>query len=509
MATRIRTARQGRLAATVECLETRRLLAAVPPTVAEQYMVELINRARANPGAEAARLGIALNEGVPSENAISNTPKQPLAVNPFLTDAARDHSQWMIDTDTFSHTGAGNTNPGQRMANAGYAAVNTFGWGENIAILGEYPGVPNVNQASRQLYENLFIDAGYPGRGHRVNILAEDFKEVGAGIASGPFVFDPNNPPLNAVAATQDFAYRAGNPFLTGVAYTDAVTDDNFYTPGEGLGGVTVSAVRTSDNATFNATTYASGGYSLQLPAGTYNVTASGPGLPSPVNYNGVVIGTQNVKRDYLPVADGTGPTVSGPTFLYQTSPHRVSFTFSENVQPSLAAGDVTVTRLPSGPAVTVAAPTWSGNTATFAFVGNTVLPEGNYRVTLNAAGITDAAGNALDGDGNGTPGGNYVFDFFVLDGDVDHSRTVNLADFGRLRQNFGLTAGATYGQGDLNYDGKVNLADFGILRANFGDTLAAPQSATTLASAGADSSSSSDVVAVKRRDPGHRATLT
>ena len=30
----------------------------------EQYLLELINRARADPGAEAARLGISLNQGL-------------------------------------------------------------------------------------------------------------------------------------------------------------------------------------------------------------------------------------------------------------------------------------------------------------------------------------------------------------------------------------------------------------------------------------------------------------
>ena len=34
------------------------------PTAYEQYFLELVNRARANPGGEAARLGIDLNQGL-------------------------------------------------------------------------------------------------------------------------------------------------------------------------------------------------------------------------------------------------------------------------------------------------------------------------------------------------------------------------------------------------------------------------------------------------------------
>ena len=64
-----------------EQLEDRRLLAAIQMTAQEQLLVELINRARANPEAEAARFGIPLNEDLePGE--ISSDPKQPLAPNP-------------------------------------------------------------------------------------------------------------------------------------------------------------------------------------------------------------------------------------------------------------------------------------------------------------------------------------------------------------------------------------------------------------------------------------------
>ncbi len=60
------------------------------------------------------------------------------------------------------------------------------------------------------------------------------------------------------------------------------------------------------------------------------------------------------------------------------------------------------------------------------------------------------------------------------LPGDANGDGTVNLADFGILRANFGSTMG-TFMTGDFNDDGLVNLADFGILRANFGSTADAP----------------------------------
>jgi len=104
----------------LESLESRRMLSAAYPTDLEQYVIELINRARANPAAEAKRDGIDLNEGLPA-GTISTAAKQPVAVNPYLVDSARKQSQWMIDHTAFSHTGANGSTPADRMKAAGYA----------------------------------------------------------------------------------------------------------------------------------------------------------------------------------------------------------------------------------------------------------------------------------------------------------------------------------------------------------------------------------------------------
>jgi serralysin len=103
------------------------------PSAFEQYFLELVNRARANPGAEAARLGIDLNQGL-GNGTIANTAKQPLAMNDLLNTSAQAHSDWMLATDTFSHTGANGSSPGDRMKAAGYGFTGSWAWGENISI---------------------------------------------------------------------------------------------------------------------------------------------------------------------------------------------------------------------------------------------------------------------------------------------------------------------------------------------------------------------------------------
>jgi uncharacterized protein YkwD len=316
----------------IDSLEPRRLLSAAFPSALEQYLLELVNRARANPSAEAARYAIDLNEGLPA-GTISTAAKQPLAVNPFLTDGARKHSQWMIDTDTFSHTGAGGTDPGDRMAAAGYAFTGNWTWGENIALRSYTTSGPTAALLA-QLHRDLFVDAGIAGRGHRTNLMDPDFREIGPGFASGPYQT------YNAGMLTEDFAASGTTAFLTGVAYNDAVTRDSFYTPGEGLAGVTISAKRLSDSQTFSTATWSSGGYSLPLSPGTYEVIASGGAFSTPVRFSSVAIASSNVKRDFTP-ALAPAPDIIPPTGKLGSHPiqtvagakyYQFTVTYSDNV---------------------------------------------------------------------------------------------------------------------------------------------------------------------------------
>lgn len=229
------------------------------PTVYEQLMLEYINRARANPGAEAARLGIDLNQGL-SPGTIANTFKAPLALHPLLIQAARDHSDWMLATGTFSHTGVGGSNVGQRISAAGYVLSGSWTWGENIAWGGSSgPVDPIASTIAR--HEGLFISPG-----HRTNLMKADFDEIGLGIRLGLFQG------WNALMATQKFA-RSGStpsPFAVGVAYYD-FNGNSMYDPGEGIGGVRVAV----DGAAYYTDTAAAGGYALPVPAsgGTRQVT--------------------------------------------------------------------------------------------------------------------------------------------------------------------------------------------------------------------------------------------
>lgn len=280
----------------VPVLEGRVLLTVA---ASEQLFLELINRARANPTAEAARLGIDLNEGLPA-GTISTAAAQPLAFNNSLQTAIQGHLQDMLNRDFFSHTNLSGVTFDQRIRNAGYTDYLTVG--ENLAYRAAFGSI-NVEASVIQQHEDLFVDEGISGRGHRKNILEANFKETGAGVRTGEYSG------WNAVFTGNDFGARAGNSFLTGVVITDTVTTDNFYSIGEGLTGVTIQ-IRSGTTVVASTTSNEAGGYQLQVPPGTYTVTFSGGGIASAITKT-FTINSQNVKVDANTRTDvPAGPSV-------------------------------------------------------------------------------------------------------------------------------------------------------------------------------------------------------
>jgi len=95
---------------------------------------------------------------------------------------------------------------------------------------------------------------------------------------------------------------------------------------------------------------------------------------------------------------------------------------------------------------------------------GGGSLVDGTYQFVVLGSKVAEN-GVSLDGDGNGSAGGDFVFAVHRLFGDADGDRDVDAADFGPFRQVFG-TATFTF---DFDGDGDVDAADFGQFRLRFG----------------------------------------
>jgi serralysin len=240
----------------------------------EQYMLELINADRAKSGA------------------------QPLASDSDLNESAENHSAWMISTDTFSHTGAGGSDPGARIKAAGYSPS---GWAENIAWMSTRSPAGLQNEVE-QLHTNLMNSPG-----HRANLLNDSYREIGVGFEVGQYST------YEAAFVTQNFGRSGSNSFVTGVAFRDG-DGDKRYDIGEGAGSITVSAKNIATNAVMTTTTNAAGGYELSLASGSYTVNFSGGGIATTTKQ--VSLGTKNIKLDLINPGTGSGTptTPSEPT---------------------------------------------------------------------------------------------------------------------------------------------------------------------------------------------------
>ncbi len=276
----------------------------IEPLAEDIYMLELINRARANPGAETRRYNIDLNEGVHSTT-LTNEPKQPLAFNLKLYKAALSHSRDMLAENIWGHISSNGNTPADRAIAQGY---NNYS-GENLAINMSTGPLKIDQDVAAYHHELLFIDKDYPGRTHRVNMLAASHVEAGIAMAYGNFIDQQNQYWPNAVNNTMNFGRGEWPPYICGVIYDDK-NNNAFYDVGEGIPHATLTIVETGERVE----AYSAGAYSLNISKqGALTVKAY------LCDYNTyatkiVEIGSENIKLDFL-LSDFTEKgTISGDT---------------------------------------------------------------------------------------------------------------------------------------------------------------------------------------------------
>ena len=378
-----RSARRAPLHLVLEALEDRLTPSA---GVQEQYMLDLINRFRANPSGE---LSLILNANDPNvNNALafynvdrtalaaafaSLTPAPPLAWNDSLATSALGHSQTMLAAQDQDHQVPGELDPWTRMANAGY--TNSTFLAENIYAYAD--AVFDAEAAFVIDWGNNPPTGVQNPAGHRGNLLDPDLREVGIGLVNAP-----SGSPMGPLLVTQDFGNRTTitNPFVLGNVYSDNNLD-GFYEPGEGMSGVTLTFI--GGAGTFQTTTTAAGGYQLQVPAGTYQVTASGGGLAGPI-VRTYTVGSVNLQADFikpiLPVPTFTAPAAS----TTNNTP-----TFSWSAISGAAAYDLWVNDVTTGQQQIIRNQSLNTNT----FTSATPLAAGAYQawIRITTAGGTSA----------------------------------------------------------------------------------------------------------------------
>src|SRR5579883_357702 len=264
------------------------------PTPEEQYILELINRARANPKAEGDSLAATndqnikfqfQNQSPPTASQVktefsSYPSRPPLAINASLISAARGHSQDMLTYAYQGHDNHDGTTFDVRIRNAGYTGTGYLG--ENVFAYGTDP---------HDAHQEFQCDFGnYPGIGHRHNIMNFDgsdpiYNEIGLGCLKG------SNGGVGPFITTEDFG-QSNTTFILGVVYNDA-NHNGFYDVGEGVSGVTI----TVQGGQYYAVSSTSGGYAIPYSgSGSVKVTAA---LTGGSQSQTITVNGQNVKVDF------------------------------------------------------------------------------------------------------------------------------------------------------------------------------------------------------------------
>ncbi len=287
------------------------------PSNDEQYLLELVDRARANPYNEANLICNSPDRHIQQGLVIYNIDtdqlirdfaaydrKPPLAFNTALLASARVHSQDMAAHDFQGHVSSDGSTLADRMQKAGYSY--RIG-GENVF---SYAHSAFYAQAA------FLVDWGVDDLGHRKNLLDLDaphtgFREIGISIVPE----DDSRTAVGPLVITQDFGTSDYNTvFITGVIYRDA-DNNNFYDPGEGLAGVTVMP----NHGEYYAVTSASGGFAIPVAvnSGEYVLKASRADLPEMSTT--VVVTEENLKVDF-PLGSPAYATVEGTVVSSATS---------------------------------------------------------------------------------------------------------------------------------------------------------------------------------------------
>jgi hypothetical protein len=346
------------------------------------------------------------------------------------------------------------------------------------------------NPQNREVYARRFNAAGVGQSGDvRVNTYTtgDQFDPVVAVSAGGDYVvaWDTVNTPshlgifaqrFNAAGVPQGQEFKV-NTYTTGGEFWPAIASDptgNFVVSwdsssqegaGYGIYAQRYNAAGAAQGGEFHVNTYTPGDQQFS------HVALDGNGDFVITWYTNKPQSSYDIYAQRYAVVPG----VTASSFLFDTAPQKLSFTFNHDVAASLGVEDVLVQNLTTGQTIDSKnfslSYSSSTNIASFGYTAG-ILPDGSYRATLMSAGITTPQGASMAAD--------YSFDFFVLAGDANHDRNVDVTDLGFLATNWQGT-GKTFSQGDFNYDGVVDVSDLGILATQWQQSLPPPATAAAL----------------------------
>ncbi|MEX0330671.1 MAG: right-handed parallel beta-helix repeat-containing protein [Puniceicoccaceae bacterium] len=227
-------------------------------------------------------------------------------------------------------------------------------------------------------------------------------------------------------------------------------------------------------------------------------------GLPTGFSINpqsGLITGTPAETGEFeitLSVTNSDGVNTSPFTLVVKSAPQvtgttinggdaqrsfvtRIEIFLDTAITSGLESGDVQLLDIGTGNPVDPAEVliTWSfvsqSIVLTFPALPGESIPEGNYQIRIASASIS-VDGLFLDGDGDGTQGGDYVLNFHRLPGDSSGNRAVDTLDALLFRRSYESSLGDNAYRVDLdfNQDGTIDSMDGQVFLANLYTSLPA-----------------------------------
>lgn len=312
-----------------------------------------------------------------------------------------------------------------------------------------------------------------------------------AAVSSMQIVF---NGPVSGMSLSDLSLSLGGGPNLLTSSQTLTTTNDTTFTLGNLASLTAANGVYTLSVAA-NSGIKNQNGLALQTGASSTFTVDSDPPEVEGVYVSGTA--WTSYFLNYL-VAKGLGaaqlgylvPAGSGQlNDLPWVNINTISVTFNENVSVNTADSMLELigsSSLPAAPALSGATFTYSSSSSTYTaqWTFASPLATDKYLLNIPSADVTDALGSTLDGEwtnsssaypsGNGVAGGNFDFQFNVLQGDINQTGTVAASYSSAVRAQL-LQNTTTSGYSlfyDLNGAGSITGVDGTYVRLNLGSTL-------------------------------------
>ncbi len=308
--------------------------------------------------------------------------------------------------------------------------------------------------------QRVALASGVGGDGDDfINTVFDDQAAGGIGSGTAPFTghFRPQSP-LAGLAGidpngTWALEVRDGGNGDTGTlqgwSLAFQLAEPNVTTDGQGQYAFTpltpgAYTVRTVLPASWVLTGAAapSGGYAVNLAAGQQ------------------VTGLDFGQRD-------VAPSVIAARLLSGSKPHRLRLIFSEDVLATLQSGDLTIRNASTNAQITPTSFDYNADTRTGIWTFAAALPEAAYRATIVAADVKDPTNHSFDGNGDGTGGDDFVFNFRFLIGDADADGKITTDDYFAIDLGFANHL-AGFDHGDFDYNGTINGEDYFLIDSRF-----------------------------------------